>query len=215
MTLRSRFTAITAAVILALGSGAVAARLETPVADAAMQQDLAAVRALLAKGADVTQAQGDGMTALHWADERGNVELTSLLIGAGAPVSAETRLGKHTPLHIAARGGHGAIVQQLLAAGANARVLTTTGAAPLHFAAASGDEVSVRALLDAGAEVDVKEPSWGQTPLMFAASSGRTAVVKLLVARGASTSATAKVVDLEERNRTDSADSRAPPCRSR
>ena len=45
------------------------------VADAAMQGDVAAVRASLQQGADVNAAQGDGMTALHWAAERGNGEL--------------------------------------------------------------------------------------------------------------------------------------------
>jgi ankyrin repeat protein len=42
----------------------------SPVADAAMKGDLAAVRALVAKGANVNAPQGDGMTALHWAAER-------------------------------------------------------------------------------------------------------------------------------------------------
>ena len=39
----------------------------SPVADAAMRGDRDAVRALLKDGADVNAAQGDGMTALHWA----------------------------------------------------------------------------------------------------------------------------------------------------
>ena len=38
-----------------------------PVADAAMNGDRDAVKALLKQAADVNGAQGDGMTALHWA----------------------------------------------------------------------------------------------------------------------------------------------------
>ena len=38
-----------------------------PVADAAMQGNRDAVRSLLKQAADVNAAQGDGMTALHWA----------------------------------------------------------------------------------------------------------------------------------------------------
>ncbi|MEX2152651.1 MAG: ankyrin repeat domain-containing protein, partial [Gemmatimonadaceae bacterium] len=42
----------------------------SPVADAAMKGDIAAVRALIARGANVNAPHGDGMTALHWAAER-------------------------------------------------------------------------------------------------------------------------------------------------
>ena len=41
-----------------------------------------AVRALLKKGADVNAAQGDGMTALHWAAMKGDAELAQMLIYA-------------------------------------------------------------------------------------------------------------------------------------
>ena len=59
-----RIGAVAAAVWL-LASLALAA--DAPVADAAMNGDVETVRALLAGGADVNAAQGDGMTALHWA----------------------------------------------------------------------------------------------------------------------------------------------------
>ncbi len=45
---------------------------ESPVADAAMRGQTDLVRSLLASGADVNAAHGDGMTALHWAAEHGN-----------------------------------------------------------------------------------------------------------------------------------------------
>ena len=38
--------------------------------------DRDAVKSLLKDGADVNAPQGDGMTALHWAAERGDPELT-------------------------------------------------------------------------------------------------------------------------------------------
>ena len=53
-----------------------AAQLDTPVADAARDGNRALVRAALGKGADVNAAQGDGMTALHWAAMNGDAELT-------------------------------------------------------------------------------------------------------------------------------------------
>ncbi|MEP7116423.1 MAG: ankyrin repeat domain-containing protein [Acidobacteriota bacterium] len=178
------------------------------LADAAMRGDAAAVRDLLAHGASVNGAQGDGMTALHWAAERGHRDLAIALLAAGANVSAVTRLGGFMPLHLAARAGHADVVSVLVAAKAPVGVATTTGAAPLHFAAAAGNAAAITALLDAGAGVNVREPQWGQTPLMFAASAGRTDAVKVLGARGADLSIAAAVVDLTARNRQDSAESR-------
>src|SRR5262245_10363900 len=49
------------------------------VVDAAMQGNKEAVRALLKQGADVNTAQGDGMTALHWAVQKGDVDLAKTL----------------------------------------------------------------------------------------------------------------------------------------
>src|SRR5262245_64316930 len=96
-----------------LTAGAIAVALATVlastdgsrVADAAMQGDRAAVRALLTSGEDVNAAQGDGMTALHWAARKGDAELVTMLLAAGANVRATTRLGGYTPLLMAAELG--------------------------------------------------------------------------------------------------------------
>ena len=178
------------------------------VADAAMRGDAAAVRALLQQRADVNAAQGDGMTALHWAAERGDAELARVLLESGANPGAGTRIGRHTALHVAAKGGHAQVVRLLVDAKANVSAETTTGAVPLHFAAASGSGETVAILLSAGADVNAREPEWGQTPLMFAAALGRTEVVTVLLARGADVRATAKVVDISARNRQDASESR-------
>ncbi|NNF27800.1 MAG: ankyrin repeat domain-containing protein, partial [Gemmatimonadetes bacterium] len=47
---------------------------EAPVADAAQAGDVESVRRLLSAGEDVNGAQGDGMTALHWAALRGDLD---------------------------------------------------------------------------------------------------------------------------------------------
>src|SRR5829696_5452122 len=92
----------------------IAAASDLRVADAAMHGDLAAVRALLAQGADVNGAEGDGMTALHWAAEQGDDKLAALLLEHRAQPAALTRIGQHTPLHVAAKGGHAGVVRALL-----------------------------------------------------------------------------------------------------
>ena len=184
------------------------AAIDAPVADAARRQDLDGVRALLAEGADVRAAHGDGMTGLHWAAHHGDTRIVRLLVDAGADLEATTRLGDHTPLHVASRGGHTRVVTALLDAGANSNAVTAAGATPLHFAATTGDADAVVALLDHGADADAREPVWGQTPLMFAAAAARVDALAVLLERGASPNLSGHVVDIAARNETDRADSR-------
>jgi len=205
--------AVLAGIVLLLPAAPRAGAGASPVADAAMRGDAAAVRALLQQHADVNAPQGDGMTALHWAAAEGDAALAAALVGAGASTAAGTRVGHHTPLHIAAKEGRAPIVRLLVDAKADVNALTTTGVAPLHFAASSGSREAVAILLAAGADPNAREPEWGQTPLMFAAGAGRTDVVRELMAHGADASLTGKVVDISERNRLDSAESRARNAR--
>ncbi len=175
---------------------------EAPLADAAMQGDAERVRALIAEGADVNEAQGDGMTALHWAAQRGDLEVAEMLVQAGADVAAVTRLGAYTPLHRASQNGHGAVARLLLEAGSDPDAVSGTGrVTPLHFAAAAGVPDVVSALLDHGADPNAREAEWRQTPLMFAAARNRTGAIEELLRRGADPSITARVLDVEEYNR--------------
>jgi ankyrin repeat protein len=168
----------------------------SPIADAAMAGDRESVRALLKSGEDVNAAQGDGMTALHWAAMKGDVELTQMLIYAGAHVKATTRLGGYTPLHLAARAARATVVAVLVAAGADVKALTANGAMPLMFAAAAGDAKAVTMLIENGADVGAKDKAKGETALMYAAAYDRVDAVRALLQRGADPSITTSVVDL-------------------
>ena len=179
--------------LLALLTGAAGV---SPVADAAMQRDAAAVKALLKQGGDVNAAQGDGMTALHWAAMNGDADMAAMLLYAGANVRATTRLGGYTPLHLASQAGNNAAIGSLLASGAAVNVATATGATPLMLAAASGSVDVVTTLLDRGADIHATDTAHGETALMFAAALDRTAVTRLLVARGADLSATARTLHI-------------------
>ena len=184
------------------------AAIDAPVADAARRQDPDGVRALLAGGADVRAAHGDGMTGLHWAAHHGDTQIVRLLVDAGADLEATTRLGDHTPLHVASRGGHTRAVTALLDAGANATAVTAAGATPLHLSSTVGDADALRALLAHGADADAREPVWGQTPLMFAAAAERVDALAVLLERGANPNLSGRVVDIAARNETDRAESR-------
>jgi len=166
------------------------------VADAAMRGDGAAVRALLATGADVNVAQGDGMTALHWAANRGDSSLAVVLLRAKAQLTATTRVGGYTPLHVASQSGATGVVRALLAARADVRAVTSNGVSSLHLAAVAGVPGTITALIAAGGDVNAKEPSWGQTPLMTAAARGRADAVRALLKAGAEPSVTAKTMDI-------------------
>ena len=186
--------------------GSAAADADSPVADAAQRGDLEAVRRLLREGADVNAPQGDGMTALHWAAERGDESLCEVLLYAGARVDAGTRIGHYTPLHLAARAANEAVLGKLLRAGSDPNALTTnSGATPLHLAAASGDPGVIAALVEGGADVNGREGAWGQTPLIFAAANNRVAAIEVLLRAGADPSLTAHSVDADTHARADAA----------
>lgn len=170
---------------------------DAPVADAAMRGDVEAVRELLAGGADVNAAQGDGMTALHWAAERADAEMARMLLHAGAAVGPATRIGGYAPVHLAARSGSAEVATILLDAGADpSATARSTGAVPLHLAAAAGNPDLVTLLLDRGADPDAREGRWGQTPLIFAASLNRADAVRTLLGAGADPSLASQVEDL-------------------
>jgi ankyrin repeat protein len=167
------------------------------VADAAMQGDRAAVRALLTSGEDVNAAQGDGMTALHWAARKGDAELVPMLLAAGANVRATTRLGGYTPLLMAAELGHARSIEALIAAGADPKGTSANGVTPLMLASAAGQPDAITALLAHGADVNATEPTRGETALMFAAANHRVDAMRVLIAAHADVNAATKVVSLK------------------
>jgi ankyrin repeat protein len=194
-------------VALAVSSALVArTSANSPIADAAMRGDAAAVRTLLTQGSDVNAPQGDGMTALHWAALNGDMKTMDVLLAAGAKATAVTRDGHYTALHLASSRGHAAAVTKLIDAGSDVKALTSTGVQPIHLAAEAGDADALKAIIDHGADVNVRDETHGRTPLIFATSENRVDAIKLLIAKGADVSITTKVIDYPARSAADSAD---------
>ena len=192
-----KIAAITLSSALALSALLHASSDGSRVADAAMNGDRAAVRALLTSGDDVNAAQGDGMTALHWAARHGDVDLLEMLLAAGANVKATTRLANYTPLLMASEIGSAGAIDALIAAGADPKATTASGVTPLMFARAAGQADAVKTLVARGADVNAAEPTRGTTALMFAAANRRTEAIRALLAAGARVDEVNKVVNLK------------------
>lgn len=178
----------------------------SPVADAAMRGDKTAIATLIKQGLDVGAAQGDGMTALHWAAERGDAEMTEVLIYAGANISAVTRIGLYTPLHLAAKAASAAVAKVLIKGGADVNAKADpSGATPMHLAALSGSADMIHVLAGAKADVNARENEWEQTPLIFAASANRASAITALIKLGADANGASKTIDVAKQGQLDRA----------
>ena len=88
-----------------------------------------------------TPPQGDGMTALHWAAMNGDAAAGRDAAARRRQPAARPRASaRYTPLMLAAKQGHGAVVEALLDGRRRCRTpRPTTAPRALMFAAASGD----------------------------------------------------------------------------
>ena len=128
---------------------------------------------------------------LFEASAAGDVARVRALVAAGADVNAYAGDG-FTPLGLAAFFKRPAVVNELLAAGADPRAASRNPmrVAPLHSAVADGcDFAIVRALVEAGGDVNAKQRH-GWTPLHGAAFEGDAETVRFLLAHGADPKAT-------------------------
>jgi ankyrin repeat protein len=116
---------------------------------AARSNDVAAVRLLLRRGANINLAARDGSTPFmiaagqSWRDEhslgseRESIEILTELLDAGAPIGAANTAGE-TALHGAAMRGADAVVRFLVGRGAGLDVKDKAGRTPLHTAMGIG-----------------------------------------------------------------------------
>ena len=171
-----------------------------------MAGDTAAVRRLVASGANVNVAQGDGMTALHWAAERGDVPMANALLKAHANVKAVTREGSYTPLHIASKNGNAAVVRALIKAGADVNALTNSGATALHLAAGVGQRRrGARADREGRRSSTRRNPRTDRRRSIFAAEYDRADAIRVLLKHGADANAYTTEENLNEQSARDQA----------
>ena len=136
----------------------------TCLAWAAKRGDTKAVEVLLEHGADVSLADAQGYVPIHYA--RNVACCKALLSGGASPVSQNT--WGRTPLHAACEWGNDdGGIDVLVAAGADANAVDSTGETALHSAIVHRSLKHASRLLALGANSNVTNLS-GDSPLRFA-----------------------------------------------
>ena len=174
------------------------ASLQVQLAEAGKRGDAAAIRALIAAGAQPCVATSEGRTPLHFAADRAGAHadaaaLEALLSAESVNVDVTDEQG-YTPLLSMLRGAWEmalastdrlvAALKVIAGAGANVNARTRRGETPLHFGAFL-DVAVVEALLALGARTNVPDDS-GCNALAYAAHRQRVGAVQLLLAAGES-----------------------------
>src|ERR1035437_10604970 len=139
--------------------------------------DLASLKARLAKGADVNTRDQRGSTLLMHAAAFGSSEAVKLLLESGAQVNAKNGL-EATALILGA--GNAEKARMLVENGADVNAHSKLGRTPLMVAASCGGcSATVKLLLDKGADPKAADKQ-GNTALNEAAWADNSASVKLL-----------------------------------
>jgi uncharacterized protein len=170
------------------------AQAQSVLADRIQSGDRRAALEMIAKGADVNQAQPDGSTPLHWAAYRIDRELVNALLKKGARANVVNKYGA-SPLGEAVRVANAELVGMLLEAGADANVANEDGQTALMLAARAGDVAVATLLVQHGADVNRRERYRDQSAVMWAAAEGHAAMVTFLVSKGVDLSVRARAND--------------------
>ncbi|WP_176217045.1 ankyrin repeat domain-containing protein [Andreprevotia lacus] len=144
----------------------------TPLMRVSAEGNSPMLQTLLLRGARLDVHDRDGYGPLHWAALHGQEDVVRILIehGGAVAVNASSRNG-FTPLIQAASGGHVAVIQRLIEAGAYVNQTTLDGWTAMHKAVANGQIDAAIKLLDLGAD-PLAAYADGTTPLQMAQDAG-------------------------------------------
>jgi ankyrin repeat protein len=133
--------------------GTIAGR--TPLHWAVATGNIAAIKLLIANGADVAVTAASGATPLHEAVARETSTVAKLLIENGADVAAISASGMITPLEIAMHSENAELTKLFIENGAAFSHLNyADGSTPLHHAAGHHERTEVlKLLIENGADI--------------------------------------------------------------
>lgn len=144
------------------------------------------VEAMLAEnGSKVTEMDGTGFSALHWAALNARVKVAELLLASGAdPNCIGAR--KQTPLHWACIRASTELVTLLIRRGADPTLPDDAGHMSVHLLAQNGGAFGMLQILALEKSPPCDEPdNDGRTALHWAAYKGHWEVVRVLLLMGA------------------------------
>jgi hypothetical protein len=137
---------------------------ETALIIAAQKGLAKIVDRLLKAGAEANTLANSGLSALHWAALRNNLQVIDLLIAAPKinlnvrvrrSRSSKFVVGGSSPLILAARKGNAEAATALISAGADLTIMDDTGNTALHVAVEAGHVAVVEVLVNNGMDVDL------------------------------------------------------------
>ncbi|KAI0547483.1 ankyrin repeat-containing domain protein [Xylaria curta] len=145
----------------------------------------ATVKHLINRKADVNQKGGYFRIALMAAVNSSTIEITKILIAAGADVCAANDHGS-TALYFAAWRGEVDIINALLDEGALVNAQTKYGTSALHFACRAGWKQAVEVLKSRGADMEASNSQYYLWPIHFAVQKENEYLACYLLDTGAS-----------------------------
>ena len=141
----------------------------------------------------IPRVWAEEVMTIHTAAQAGQLERVGALLNESPELIKARNRAEQTPLHTAALGRNPAVVELLIARGADVNAADKYQQTPLHYAVRHLQESTARLLLDHRAAVNAKNRH-GSTALHMTALAGvdskednvaRTAITKLLLVAGA------------------------------
>jgi uncharacterized protein len=152
----------------------------TTLMNAVKNNDVAAVKQLIAQSVNVSELDASQDAPLVMAAYLGHVEIVRLLLEAGADVKAVDPGMKATALHAASYAGRTEAARLLIEHHIDINKQGPyNGYTALHDAIWQNNIETARVIIEAGANLDLKSND-GETPLQFAKSKHRSEIAAMI-----------------------------------
>ena len=119
--------------------------------------DCDTVRWLIEKGVDVNHCDKNGLTAVHYAAQKGNLDVLKLLKENGVNIHAQTKMGENSIMAASAGTGDYNTVRWLIEQGVDVNHCNERGATAVHCASQEGNVAVLKFLKGICTNIDAKK----------------------------------------------------------